>query len=80
MNLAALNRILGHTIGSLPDSFSERKALLSAALDLMPADHPLRLQVGEMLHWLVAHEEHQLQLAIDLSKPQPAVSNGETGK
>jgi hypothetical protein len=68
MNSAALNLVLGHAIGSLPDSLSERKKLLTAALELLPADHPLRVSVGEMLHWLIAHEEHQLQLAMDFPK------------
>lgn len=82
-----LDTLIGHLIDMLPDSFSRRKKILSDILAVLDPNHPLRVPVGEMLHWLVAHEEHQLQLAIDFIKPPVAASgggdgqpNGETGK
>lgn len=64
----SLNRILGHTFRTLPDSITERKALLMDILQVLPAKHPLRLSIEEMHRWLVAQEKHQLSLALDFKK------------
>jgi hypothetical protein len=83
MNVSALNRVLGHLMETLPDSLTERKALLVAALEIMPADHPERLALGEMIHWLISHESHEHQLALAFLKSAPPFnpeSNGPTGK
>jgi hypothetical protein len=77
MNPAALNLIVGHTITTLPDSFAQRKELLIAVLDVIAPDHPQRIAVGEMLHWLVAHEQYQLTLGADFGKSNPPAHDGD---
>lgn len=75
--LPTLDTLIGHLLDMLPDSFSRRKRILLDILGVLPVDHPHRRSVEEMVQFLEGHEKHQLQLAIDFTKPTSPAGNGQ---
>jgi len=51
-----LSILIGFAITELPDSMSKRRDLLTAALAVLPARHPMRTPVREILSALDRHE------------------------
>lgn len=70
---AALSRTCERAVALLPDSISERKAVLHDLLALTPAPSTLRAKIQELLLHLHEHEAAQLKF-IALLEPK---SNGE---
>jgi len=59
--------LVEHLITHLPDSFRDRKAVLTVLLTTLPADYDRRREVVQLLHDLRAHDASQLKL-VDLLK------------
>lgn len=53
-----------HCLRTLPDSFTQRRDLLSSLLQVLPSDHPLRSEVACSLTYLIKHEEANDQLLL----------------
>jgi hypothetical protein len=77
-HVLALQRVVSFAASVLPDSFARRKELLADMLLALPSDRSiLRGRLSEMLTLLNAHEDVQLNLALDFPQlNNPALPSG----
>lgn len=71
---AELDLLVGLTMGALPDSFSQRKAVLVTLLFLLPRGYAGRDAVCEALRGLRIHEQAQARFVFS---GQPTAASGQ---
>lgn len=79
MKSPAIDNLINHVIGTLPDSLSARKRLLADTLEVLPRTHPARRRLKTMLTFLESHEQQQLEFSILLSNRE-AITNPTTAR